>query len=183
MRNKYRANESGADMSFLFLGAAFPKLNWRTCSGLGRPERVLKRWTARCKQLGAITEDVHVVFDAHAELTGQIDSRLITERHVGAQRQRVARYQIRPLVAIHSHTVAEPVGEVLEAWSIARIDYDLARRSIDGLALHTGLRGCQSGTLGPVDDLENLLHLGCRFSQDEGASDIGRVAFDAAAAV
>ena len=82
-------------------------------------ERIFQRRALRREQFRAVLRDVHVVFEPHAELAANINSRLVAESHVGLQLGCVTAHQVRPLVAVHAHAVAEAVREVLVARAVA----------------------------------------------------------------
>jgi len=59
----------------------------------------------------------------------------------GLERQRVAADQVRPLVAVHAHAVADAMGEVGVVGHVAGVDDDLARGGV-----HRLVRISASGT-------------------------------------
>src|ERR1700690_2076119 len=95
------------------------------------PKRLLQRWTLRREQFGAVLQNMHVVFQSDAELSANVDSRLIAEGHLRLKFCRIAAHQIRPLVSIHAHAVSQAMREVFEVWAVARIGDYLARGRID----------------------------------------------------
>src|SRR5205823_14806241 len=119
----------------------------------------------------------------YSEFAGNIDARLIAERHVAGKQGRVASHQVRPFVAIHSDAVTNAMSEELVIRSIARVDNHLTCGCIDGLALNTRSRRLEGGGLCPVHDIKNSFHLVGRFAEDESAADVGLIPFDWATAI
>src|SRR5581483_9827142 len=100
----------------------------------------------------------HVIFETYAELTWDIDPRLIAENHVGFERRFVFSDEVGPLVTIHSHAVTQTVRKVFVVWAVTGICDDFSRGCIDAFARHAGASGPQRGTLGSMHDVENRLH-------------------------
>jgi hypothetical protein len=79
------------------------------------------------------------------------------------------------------------MGEVFVVGAEAGGGDEVARGGVDGLALHAGMGGGEGGGLGLVDDVEyfaGLVEFGAGgVAEDEGAGDVGLVAFDGAAVV
>src|SRR5579864_2036797 len=69
-------------------------------------KRIFQRRTLRREQLRTVLGDVHIVFEANAEFSAKINARLVAGGHVRLELGRVAANQIRPLVAVHSQSVA-----------------------------------------------------------------------------
>jgi hypothetical protein len=154
-------------------------------SGLG--EGVFEGGALGGEHLAAGLGDVPVVFEADAELTGEVDAGFVGEAHTRGERGGVAPDEIGPLVAVHADAVTEAVGEVLVVGAESCGGDDVASGGVDGLALDSGACGGEGGGLGPVDDVEDLAGL-VKFreggvAEDEGAGDVGLVAFDGAAVV
>ena len=128
-----------------------------------------------------------VVFEADAELADDVDAGFVGEGHAGFQRGVVAADEVGPFVAVHADAVAEAVGEVLVVGAVAGGGDDVAGGGVDGLALDTGARGGEGGGLGLVDDVEDfagLVEFGrSGVAEDEGAGDVGLIAFDGTAVV
>jgi len=137
----------------------------------------------RGEHLSAVGGDDPVVFEADAELAGDVDAGLVGEGHAGEEWRGVAADEIGPLVAIHPDAVADAVAEVFVVGAEACIADDLAGCGVDGLTLHTGMRCGEGCSLGFVDDVEDLLLLVGGFAEDEGARHVGLVTFDGAAVV
>src|SRR5205085_8459242 len=85
------------------------------------PKRLFQTRALRGEQLGAIVGDVHVIFQAYAKFSAQVDSRLVAEAHARLEQSLVATHQVGPLVAVHADAVAQPVGEMLIIAAVARI--------------------------------------------------------------
>jgi len=64
--------------------------------------------------------DHHIVFAAQAELTWDVDPRLIGEGHTGLENGFAAANQIRMLVAVEANTMAQTVSEEFIVGSIPR---------------------------------------------------------------
>src|SRR5437868_11528892 len=90
-------------------------------------KRLFQRGTLRREQLRPVLQNVHIVFQADAELATNIDPRLIAEGHIGSKWQSISAHQIRPFMAIHPHAMTQPVGELLIVGTEARVADDLAR--------------------------------------------------------
>src|SRR4051812_14643113 len=152
-------------------------------------ERLFYRWALRREQLGAVLGDVHVVLEPHAELPLDVNPRLVAEHHSRLQRQRllppehVVLHQVRPLVSVHAHAVAEAMREVLEAGAVPVVHDDLAPRGVDRLERHARFRGLERRRLRLMDDVEDLLHLVGGLAEHEGPRDVGLVSFDGASVV
>lgn len=153
------------------------------CDASGFGEGIFERGALRGEHVASIGGDDPVVFEADAELADDVDSGLVGEGHVGFERKGVASDEIGPLVAVHADAVAEPMAEVLVAGAVARVGDDLAGGCVDGLAGGSGFACGEGGGLGLVDDVEDLLLLVGGFAEDEGAGDVGLVAFDGTAVV
>ena len=139
------------------------------------------------EHFAAVFGDVPVVFKADAELAGDVDAGFVRETHAGGERSGVAADEIRPFVAVHADAVTYAVGEVLVVGTVAGGGDDAAGGGVDGLALDTGMGGRDGGRLGLVDDVEYLTGF-VEFwrggvAEDEGAGDVGLIAFDSAAIV
>src|SRR5580698_3559169 len=147
------------------------------------PKWIFERWTLPREQLSTGFRDVHVIFEADAELTRNVNARLIAESHVLGQQRSVAAHQIRPLVAVHAHTVAETMWKELVVWSIAGVGDDLARSCVHGLAFDAGPGCLQRRCLGAMNNVEHSLHLVGSFAEDESSRDVGNVAFDGATVI
>src|SRR5581483_1392908 len=99
-----------------------PITRWPDSSSLSK--RILQRRALRREQLSSVLSNVHVIFEAHAEFSTDVDSRLIAECHSGTQLQRVSMNEVRPLVAIHANAMSEAMREVLVPWFVSCIgDY------------------------------------------------------------
>ena len=135
------------------------------------------------EHVASVWGDDPVVFEADSELADDIDARLVGEGHAGFEDGVVAADEIGPLVAVHADAVAEAVGEVFVVGAVAGVGDDFAGGVVDGVAGCSGLACGEGGGLGLVDDVEDLLLLVGGFAEDEGARDVGLVAFDGAAVV
>src|ERR1017187_2323789 len=161
------------DITFSRIRMLFPVLNLRSpTTRLRISKRMFQRWAAWSEQLRPAGGDVHVVFDAHSEFAGEVDTRLVAENHVCAHLSGVARHQVGPFVPIQTHAVSDAVGKVLEAWAVTSIDHDLARRGIDRFTRDPRTRRSQGGALRTIDSVENLVHLRCRFAQHKSPADV-----------
>lgn len=127
--------------------------------------------------------DDPVVFEADAELADDIDAGFVGEGHAGFERSVVAAYEVRPLVAVHADAVAEAVSEVLIVGTVAGVGDHFAGGIINSVAGLTGFACSERSGLGFVNDVEDLLLFVGRLAKDEGARDVGLVAFDGAAVV
>ena len=140
----------------------------------------------RGEHFAAIVGDVPVVFEADAELAGDVDAGLVGEAHAGGEGRGVAADEVGPFVAVHADAVADAVGEVFVVGAVACGGDDVACGGVDGLALDAGMGCGERGGLGLVDDVEDfacLSSLGRGVAEDEGAGDVGLVAFDETAVV
>src|SRR6185436_4243419 len=78
-----------------------------------RSERMLQRLAGRGQKFGAGRGDVHVVFEPDPEFTLDVDAWLVAEDHAGLQRRvggpakHVVLHQVRPLVHVHPHAMAD----------------------------------------------------------------------------
>ena len=117
-----------------------------------------------------------VVLEPDAELAADVDPRFVAEGHVRLQRQRllppehVVAHQVRPLVAVHAHAVADAVGEVLEARAVAGVDDHLARGGVDRLDGTPGRAALSVAVCACLHDVEHLLHLVGRLAEHERAA-------------
>lgn len=105
------------------------------------PKRLFQARALRRKQFSAALSDVHVIFQANAELAADVNARLITETHARGQRHFVAADKIRPFMAVHANTMSNAVTEVRIVRTVAGIGDDLARRSIYGFTRDARLGG------------------------------------------
>src|SRR5947209_243362 len=144
---------------------------------------MLERWALRGEQLGAILGDMHVVFKPDTELATNVDAGLIAERHVGRKDGRVAAHEVRPLMAVHAHSVTDAVGEVLVIGTVASVSDDLPSGRVNLPTVDARPSRCESDALGFVNDVEYGFHFVGSFSEDEGASDVGGIALDLATPV
>ena len=80
-------------------------------------------------------------------------------------------------MAVHADAVAETVGKVLVAGLVAGVDDDLACGGVDSLAGGAGAGGREGGGLGAVDGVKAAQHGVGGLAVDEGAGDVGLVAF------
>src|SRR6185312_16205495 len=142
-------------------------------------ERMFERRTLRREQARAAFSDVHVVFQAHAELAGNVNAWLVAEGHVPFQRALVAAYQVIPLVAIH----ADAMAKILVVRAVTIVDDDLACSRVYRFHGCPGMRGLQSRRLRLEHDVEDLFHLVSGLAQDEGAGDVAVVAIHYGVAV
>src|SRR5690242_19888414 len=65
----------------------------------------------RREQFRAILGNAHIVFQSDTELTGYVNSGLITKDHAGLKPGQVSSNQIGPLVTIHAHAMADSMRE------------------------------------------------------------------------
>ena len=86
-------------------------------------------------------------------------------------------------MAVHSDAVANPVREKFVVGSVTGVSDDLAGGVIDTAARLAGTSGFVGSLLRAVDDVEDLLLLVGGLADNEGAADVGAVAFDLTAAV
>src|SRR2546423_15476470 len=98
---------------------------------------------------------MHIVFETNSEFAANVDSRLIAESHIGSHWCGIASNQVRPLVTIHSHPMADAMSEELVVGAVASVGYYGSCRGIYSLALCSGTRGFQRGGLSAMDDIEN----------------------------
>jgi len=94
---------------------------------LGVPERVFQRGTLRSEQFCSVFHDVHVVLQTDAEISADVNARLIAEGHLRLKFRRVAADEIGPLVAVHAYAVSQAMREVFVIRAVARVGDDLAR--------------------------------------------------------
>src|SRR5580693_8718176 len=124
--------------------------HYRSDDGKG----VFKRGALRGEHFAAVFGEVPVVFEADAELAGDVDAGLVGEAHAGGERGGVAADEVGPLVAVHTNAVADAVGEVFIVGAEAGGGDDVASCCVDGLALDAGTSCGESGGLSLVDDVE-----------------------------
>jgi hypothetical protein len=90
-------------------------------------------------------------------------------------------------MAVHANAVADAVGEVFVVGAVAGGCDEIACGGVDGLALDPGACRGEGGGLGfenDVEDFAGFVEFGdCRVTEDEGARDVGLIAFDGAAVV
>ena len=113
----------------------------------------------RGEHFAAVFGDVPVVFEADAELAGDVDAGLVGEAHACGEWGGVAADEVGPFVAVHADAVADAVGEVFVVGAVAGGGDDVAGGGVDGLALHAGMGCGECGGLGLVDDVEDLAGL------------------------
>src|SRR5581483_5698015 len=70
-------------------------------------EGIFQRRTLGSEQLRAVFSHVHVVFQANAEFSPDVNPRLVAGGHVGLEFGLVAAHQVGPLVSVHAHSVAQ----------------------------------------------------------------------------
>ncbi len=148
---------------------------------------MFERRALRGEHLAAGFGDVPVVFEADAELAGNVDAGFVGEAHAGGEGCGVAANEVGPLVAVHADAVADAVGEVFVVGAVACGGDNCAGGGVDGLTLDAGAGCCEGCGLGFEDDVEDLALL-VEFgdggvAEDEGAGDVGLIAFDEAAVV
>src|SRR5262249_57541178 len=83
--------------------------SFSSCNGEG----VFRRRTLRREEFCAGLGDVHIVFEPHAKFAADVDAWFVAENHVRCESRLISANQVRPLVAVHSHTVTDAVGEEL----------------------------------------------------------------------
>src|SRR5438046_3116914 len=108
------------------------------------------------EHFAAVFDDVPIVFEADAELAGDVDAGFVGETHAGGERGGVAADQVGPFVAVHADAVTYAVGEVFVVGAVAGRGDEIAGGGVDGLALDTGMSCGEGGRLGLVDDVEYL---------------------------
>jgi len=126
---------AGLDLLCLPTGTLSPTVD---CSGFG--EGIFERRALRSEHFAAVGGDNPVVFETDAELTGDVDARLVGEGHAGSEWRGVASDEIGPLVAVHADAVAEAVGEVLVVRTVACVGDDFAGCIVDGVTGDAGTR-------------------------------------------
>src|SRR5258708_9402340 len=89
-------------------------------AGSGGGEGVFEAGALRGEHLAAVFCDVPVVFEADAELAGDVDAGFVGEAHAWGERGGVAADEVGPLVAVHADAVADAGGEVLVVGGGAR---------------------------------------------------------------
>jgi hypothetical protein len=135
------------------------------------------------EELGAVVGDDHVVFEAEAELVGDVDAGLVGEDHAGHHLLVVALHEVGPLVHVEADAVADAMVEEVVGGAVAGFDDDLAGGAVDDLHGDAGAGGGERGGLGVEDDFEDgALQVG-GLAVDEAAGDVGGVAVDGAAVV
>src|SRR5690242_8387201 len=87
------------------------------------------------------------------------------------------------LVTVESDAVAEPVGKIFVARTVARAGNDRARRVIDAAGKPPRTRRIQRGVLGLPRDFEGFRDFVGRLAEDSRPRDVGSIPVDAAAAV
>src|SRR5439155_7585554 len=117
-------------------------------------EWIVEGWALRGEQLGAFVGDQHVVFQAHAEFSANVNAGLVAEGHVRRKRQSVAAYQVGPLVTVRPQAVANARSEVVVVGAVSGVGDHLAFRGVHSLTFHSGTRRGQRRTLRTVNDLE-----------------------------
>src|SRR5271170_6713717 len=122
----------------------------------GGGEGVFEAGALRGEHLAAVFGDVPIVFEADAELAGDVDAGFVGETHARGERGGVAADEVGPLVAVHADAVADAVSEVFVVGAVAGGGDDVARGGVDSLALDAGTSGGEGGGLGLMDDVEDL---------------------------
>ena len=117
---------------------------------------MFEAWALRGEHPAAVFGEVPIVFEADAELAGDVDAGFVGEAHAGGERCGIAANEVRPLVTVHADAVAEAVVEVFVVGAVAGGGDEVAGGGVDGLTLDAGMGGGEGGGLGLVDDVEDL---------------------------
>ena len=143
----------------------------------------------RGEEFGAVFRDEEIVFEADAEFAGNVDAGLVAEGHAGLEfgvevpAVHVVANEIGPFVSIEANSVANSVAEVFEGGAVSAINDNFAGGGVDVGCGSAWACGLKRGGLCAPDKVEDGEHLVCRFAEDEGAGDVGLVAFDGAAVI
>src|SRR6266487_574162 len=137
------------------------------------------------EKLRAVLGDVQTVFESNTELAVDGDHRLVAEAHAGLQRRLVAANEVRPFVAVETDAVAGTVGKT---WHFVvraetRVGDHFARRGVDRLTRHAGLRGVERGHLCALLEVPHVDLTLRRFAKHHGARDVRLIAIHHAAVV
>src|SRR5579863_2898842 len=97
---------------------------------------------------------MHIVFEANAEFTADVDAGLVAEGHVRPEFDGIAAHQIWPLMPVHAHAMAQAMREVFVAGAIACISNHFSCSGIDRAAFHSWTSRCERRLLRPVHDVE-----------------------------
>ena len=84
---------------------------------------------------------MHVIFEPNAKFPSDVNSWFVTEGHVRLNFCGVSADQVWPFVAIHAHSVSDPVGKKFVVGTVARSYDHISRGSIDGPAFRAGFGG------------------------------------------
>src|SRR5258708_8221815 len=87
-------------------------------AGSGGGEGVFEAGALRGEHLAAVFGDVPVVFEADAELAGDVDAGFVGEAHAWGEWGGVAADEVGPLVAVHADAVAEAAGGGFEVGAV-----------------------------------------------------------------
>jgi len=71
------------------------------------------------EEFGAVFGDVHVIFEADAEVAAEVDAGFVGEDHAGNHLLGVAADEVGPFVHVEADAVADAVVEVVVAGSVA----------------------------------------------------------------
>src|SRR5215510_14934519 len=97
----------------------------RSYSRIRSAERAFERLALRRKQCRSVIGNEHVVLETDAELTGDVNARLVAEHHARTKRQlrvpaeHVVLDEIWPLMHIHAQAMAKTVSEELIARAVS----------------------------------------------------------------
>ena len=149
----------------------------------GGAEGVLEAGALGCQEFGSVFGDEHLVFEADAEFAREVDAGFVGEDHIGGELLVVSGDEVGPLVHVQTDAVADTVGEVGVARTVAGGDDDRAGGGVYRLHFDARARGGERGGLGVVDVLEDFALQVGGGSVNEAARDVGGVALDGAAVV
>src|SRR5574344_470223 len=106
------------------------------------------------QDLAPALRDQYEILDTDAELAGQVDAGLHGDQHAGLEDGLLLRGEIRSLVNLKAHAVAERMAEGL---AIAGVRDDVAGNLVDPAADGAGTDGGNRGAVRPEDQTVDLL--------------------------
>src|SRR6266536_5079659 len=137
------------------------------------------------EKLRSALRNVEAVLQSNPELAVDGDHRFVAETHPRLQHRLVAANEVRPFVAVETDAVAGTVGKT---WHFVvraetRVGDHFARRGVDRLTRHAGLRGVERGHLCALLEIPHVDLTLRRFAKHHGPRDVRLIAVDHAAVV